>query len=151
MEKINFQNNVTKANAETMTQFQDNIENAINEINVGIKCKTVIITKQSSELNGETIYNGFGFKPKFVSAKMCVNGNFYSSNGESDGTTQHCIFQNNQNSYYATQALINYSNFSSFSLTGTLVEFTNDGLVINWTTFGNVPLGTLNIIITCVG
>lgn len=32
MEKINFQNNITKANAETMTQFQDNIENAINEI-----------------------------------------------------------------------------------------------------------------------
>lgn len=32
MEKINFQNNVTKANAETMTQFQDNIENAINEV-----------------------------------------------------------------------------------------------------------------------
>ena len=31
MEKINFQDNVTKANAETMTQFQDNIENAINE------------------------------------------------------------------------------------------------------------------------
>lgn len=32
MEKINFQNNVTKANAETMTQFQNNIESAINEI-----------------------------------------------------------------------------------------------------------------------
>lgn len=32
MEKINFQDNITKANAETMTQFQDNIENAINEI-----------------------------------------------------------------------------------------------------------------------
>lgn len=148
MEKINFQNNITKANAETMTQFQDNIENAIN---AGNKYKTVIITKQSSELSGEIIYNGFGFKPKFVSAKMCVNGSFYNSNGESDGTIQQCIFQNNQNSYYSTPALINYSNFSSFSLTGTLVEFTNDGLVINWTTFGNVPLGTLNIIITCVG
>ena len=32
MEKINFQDNVTKANAETMTQFQDNIENAINNL-----------------------------------------------------------------------------------------------------------------------
>lgn len=32
MEKINFQNNVTKANAETMTQFQNNIESAINGI-----------------------------------------------------------------------------------------------------------------------
>ena len=31
MEKINFQNNVTKANAETMNQLQDNIEIAINE------------------------------------------------------------------------------------------------------------------------
>lgn len=33
MEKINFQDNITKANAETMNQFQDNIENAINEVN----------------------------------------------------------------------------------------------------------------------
>lgn len=33
MEKINFQNNVTKANAETMNQLQDNIEIAINEVN----------------------------------------------------------------------------------------------------------------------
>lgn len=32
MEKINFQDNITKANAETMNTFQDNIENAINEI-----------------------------------------------------------------------------------------------------------------------
>ena len=32
MEKINFQNNITKASAETMNQFQDNIENAINTI-----------------------------------------------------------------------------------------------------------------------
>lgn len=36
MEKINFQDNVTKANAETMNTFQDNIENAINEINYNI-------------------------------------------------------------------------------------------------------------------
>lgn len=32
MEKINFQDNITKANAETMNTFQDNIENAINEV-----------------------------------------------------------------------------------------------------------------------
>lgn len=36
MEKINFQDNITKANAETMNQFQDNVENAINEINYNI-------------------------------------------------------------------------------------------------------------------
>lgn len=29
MEKINFQDNITNANAETMNQFQDNVENAI--------------------------------------------------------------------------------------------------------------------------
>lgn len=33
MEKINFQNNITKANTETMNQFQDNIEKAINGMN----------------------------------------------------------------------------------------------------------------------
>lgn len=32
MEKINFQNNITKANAETMNQLQTNVENAINNI-----------------------------------------------------------------------------------------------------------------------
>lgn len=32
MEKINFQDNITKANAQTMNQFQSNIENAINSI-----------------------------------------------------------------------------------------------------------------------
>lgn len=30
MEKINFQNNVTKVNADTFNTFQDNIENGIN-------------------------------------------------------------------------------------------------------------------------
>lgn len=34
MEKINFQDNVTKANAQTMNQLQTNIENAIMEGNV---------------------------------------------------------------------------------------------------------------------
>lgn len=33
MKKINFQDNITKANEETMNQFQNNIENAINETN----------------------------------------------------------------------------------------------------------------------
>ena len=36
MEKINFQDNITKANAETMNTFQDNIENAINEVLNGV-------------------------------------------------------------------------------------------------------------------
>ena len=31
MEKINFQNGVTKVNADTFTTFQNNIEKAINE------------------------------------------------------------------------------------------------------------------------
>lgn len=33
MDKINFQNNVTKVNAETFNTFQNNIENAINTVN----------------------------------------------------------------------------------------------------------------------
>lgn len=32
MEKINFQNNITPANAETFNTLQNNVENAINEI-----------------------------------------------------------------------------------------------------------------------
>lgn len=36
MEKINFQNNVTKANANTFNTMQDNIENAINSVNSNV-------------------------------------------------------------------------------------------------------------------
>lgn len=52
MEKINFQNNVTKANAETMTQFQDNIENAINNLKGTVLWKN---SDTSSNFNTQTI------------------------------------------------------------------------------------------------
>ena len=60
MEKINFQNNITKASAETMTQFQDNIENAINKKqNAGdYALKGTILWKNSntsSNFNSQTI------------------------------------------------------------------------------------------------
>ena len=67
MEKINFQNNITKANAETMTQFQDNIENAINEINYNI------IT------DGEAVKCGYKIDNKDVYVKRINFGNLPNS------------------------------------------------------------------------
>ena len=41
MKKINFQDNITKANAETMNTFQDNIENAIDNLQISIEKKEI--------------------------------------------------------------------------------------------------------------
>ena len=52
MEKINFQNNVTKANAETMTQFQDNIEKSVCPVG------TIVSYAGLTAPNGWLICNG---------------------------------------------------------------------------------------------
>ena len=67
MEKINFQDNITKANAETMNTFQDNIENAINEINYNI------IT------DGEAVKCGYKIDNKDVYVKRINFGNLPNS------------------------------------------------------------------------
>ena len=67
MEKINFENNKTPASATTMNTFQNNIENAINEISKSIKNElfpvgsmflTVSNINPSSFLGGT--WQGFG-------------------------------------------------------------------------------------------
>lgn len=55
MEKINFQNNITKANAETMTQFQNNIENAINETKYNIITDGTEV-KCGYKIDGKDVY-----------------------------------------------------------------------------------------------
>lgn len=52
MKKINFQDNITKANAETMNTFQDNIENAINSLKGTVLWKN---SDASSNFNAQTI------------------------------------------------------------------------------------------------
>ena len=69
MEKINFQNNITKANAQTMNQFQNNIENAINEKN------TNIITASFSE--NYTLVNNSSYEVLFLN-KAKINGSAFS-------------------------------------------------------------------------
>ena len=61
MEKINFQNGVTKVNADTFNTFQNNIENAINNIQISedtpssrfeqIEVNKVIINNKMVEVN----------------------------------------------------------------------------------------------------
>lgn len=69
MEKINFQDNITKANAQTMNQLQTNIENAINEKN------TNIITASFSE--NYTLVNNGSYEALFLN-KAKINGSAFS-------------------------------------------------------------------------
>ena len=78
MEKINFQNNVTKANAETMTQFQDNIENAINEINYNIITDGEAV-KCGYKIDNKDVYVkriNFGALPNNTSKSVNTNIDF---------------------------------------------------------------------------
>ena len=78
MEKINFQNNITKANAETMTQFQDNIENAINEINYNIITDGEAV-KCGYKIDNKDVYVkriNFGALPNNTSKSVNTNIDF---------------------------------------------------------------------------
>lgn len=60
MDKITFVDNVTKANAETFNTMQDNIENAINDVNTSLINKTSYNTDSYSS-NGATFrFEKFG-------------------------------------------------------------------------------------------
>ena len=78
MEKINFQDNITKANAETMTQFQDNIENAINEINYNIITDGEAV-KCGYKIDNKDVYVkriNFGALPNNTSKSVNTNIDF---------------------------------------------------------------------------
>ena len=55
MVKINFQNNITKANADTFNTMQDNIENAIN--NVSIELDDEVSTSSTNGVENQAITN----------------------------------------------------------------------------------------------
>lgn len=78
MEKINFQNNITKASAETMTQFQNNIENAINEINYNIITDGEAV-KCGYKIDNKDVYVkriNFGALPNNTSKSINTNIDF---------------------------------------------------------------------------
>lgn len=139
MEKINFQNNITKANAETMNQFQDNIENALSDV------KILTFTRDSSVADGVVSYTGFGFKPKLVIALMAVDGQIYNSKGVTDGTITKNIYQISQAAYKVDNSFITFSNFSSMSETAFFQQFDDDGFTLTWSKFGN-PTAVLQLI-----
>lgn len=93
MEKINFQNNVTKANAETMTQFQNNIENAINEINYNI------IT------DGEAVKCGYKIDNKDVYVKRINFGTLPNNTSKSINTN----IDFNQNTLIKIEGIAKYN------------------------------------------
>ena len=77
MEKINFQNNITPASAETMNQFQENIENAIN----GEEWKTLTLLN-----NWEITGTGFA-QPRYKKI-----GNYVYLQGNIKGGSQGTYF-----------------------------------------------------------
>ena len=113
MERINFQNNVTKANEETMNQLQDNIENAINEVNNkfdvlnNIPILSSYINNENTNINIKEINNllilsgviYFTSKPG-IWTKFIELPNNYKASGygnlveESTGLTKPVIIQN---------------------------------------------------------
>ncbi len=104
MEKINFQNDVTKASAEVFNTMQDNIENAIIEVDLvdemnpvkagyKIKGKDVYVKRISGVLSGsgsnniqvgligEEAYTPISFDIFFNSGSVLFNGNTPRGNG----------------------------------------------------------------------
>lgn len=139
MEKINFQDNITKANAQTMNQFQNNIENALSDV------KILTFTRDASATDGNITYSGFGFKPKLLIALMAVDGQIYNSKGVTDGTITKNIYQISQTAYKVDNSFITFSDFSSMSETASFQSFNDDGFILNWVKFGS-PTATLQLI-----
>lgn len=74
MDKINFQNDVTKVNADTFNTFQDNIEKAINEAMLAVKkAENPIghIRMETTDVNPAN-YLGFGTWVLWGSGKVPV-------------------------------------------------------------------------------
>ena len=71
MEKINFQDNITKANAKTMNTFQDNVENAINEISN--------LKQENFVTDGTAVKCGYKIDNKDVYVKRINFGNLPNS------------------------------------------------------------------------
>lgn len=53
MTKINFQNNITKANADTFNTMQDNIEDAIDEASDTLDAKIPVVNNQTTAMVGQ--------------------------------------------------------------------------------------------------
>lgn len=109
MEKINFQNNVTKASAETMTQFQDNIENAINEV-LNIVCP---IGKVEIFFDNEDHSNYLGFTWERTSIGKTPIGidssdSDFNAIGKTGGEKEHTLTTNEMPSHKHEMSLADY-------------------------------------------
>ena len=134
MEKINFQNNITKANAETMNTFQDNIEKAISNVQNNINqleetinnyLPTTLfenesgltgnITLSDSTANYNSIEIMYGADNYYFYTKI------YNPNGKHFGLMTPYVSSANENQYlYTSSYLINGSQiqFEKASNTG---------------------------------
>lgn len=106
MEKINFQNNVTKANADTFNTMQDNIENAINSVSSNVNeiingevYSTNEIKTNKVWIDNKPIYRkviNFGALPSSASTLSVSHNinydkivNLYGICSDNNGTTMH--------------------------------------------------------------
>lgn len=96
MVKINFENNVTKANADTFNTMQDNIENAIN--NVSIDLDNAVSTSSTNGVENQAITN-------------YVDGKILDAYSTSSTSTYSCDYINNHSgsvdTYSTTETLTN--------------------------------------------
>ena len=87
MEKINFQNNITKLNKTTMDTFQSNIENAIDEVDNRFNYSTEE-QKIGTWIDGKPLY----MKTIVYTSGWTIGGEVSLTHGianlRSDGTTQ---------------------------------------------------------------
>lgn len=116
MEKINFQDNITKANAETMNTFQNNIEKAINEV-LNIVCP---IGKVEIFFDNEDHSNYLGFTWERTSIGKTPIGidssdSDFNAIGKTGGEKEHTLIINeipehNHELGYDTGALLTAGN-----------------------------------------
>lgn len=118
MTKINFQNNITKANADTFNTMQDNIENAIDEAKLDTYSTTEI--KIGTWIDGKPLYRKV-ITGTFASATESIaniitgydkvikyNGTITTPSGyitqipEYTSSTNYCYFVLNTSNNYAT-------------------------------------------------
>lgn len=150
MEKINFQNNITKANAETMNQFQNNIEKAISNVqnNIGQLEKTInnylptTLFENESGLTGNISLNNDASNYTYIEIVYGADNYYfyskiYNPNGKHFGLMTPYVSSANENQYlYTSSYLINGSQiqFEKASNTGinssnSILDFGTDSYI----------------------
>ncbi len=139
MVKINFQNNITKANADTFNTMQDNIENGIND--GVIEAKNYADTKYglltytnipiSLSTNGSNIILNFTFDDMLTTGLLLIQGAFVGA------TVVQISILANYGTRYSTKLVSTTGSNINMSTT----TLSSDGATLTIPCLGNVPTG----------